>query len=125
MMDAIARRRRLLFFGLTFRMNSAGGGSRHIRRSPSFFSSRRGLGAACDAAADLDEVDAARAQEYALLATLLSRAPDQALLSRIAELPGDTSRRPIQWNINSSLFQIAGHILPEICQLQRRACRVG
>ena len=44
-----------------------------------------------DAAADLDEVDAARAQEYALLATLLSGAPDQALLSRIGQLPGDTS----------------------------------
>jgi TorA maturation chaperone TorD len=42
-------------------------------------------------AADLDELDAARAQEYALLATLLFRAPGQALLSRIAELPGDAS----------------------------------
>jgi TorA maturation chaperone TorD len=44
-----------------------------------------------DGAVDLDEVDAARAQEYALLATLLSRAPDRRLLSRIAQLPGDTS----------------------------------
>ena len=44
-----------------------------------------------DAAADLNEVDIARAQEYALLATLLSRAPDQALLSRIAQLPSDTT----------------------------------
>ncbi len=44
-----------------------------------------------DAAADLDEVDAARAQEYALLATLLSSAPDRNLLSRLAKLPGDTS----------------------------------
>jgi TorA maturation chaperone TorD len=44
-----------------------------------------------DAAADLDEIDAARAQEYALLATLLFRAPDQALLARIARLPGDGS----------------------------------
>jgi TorA maturation chaperone TorD len=42
-------------------------------------------------AADLDELNVARAQEYALLATLLCRAPDQALLSRIAKLPGDTS----------------------------------
>jgi TorA maturation chaperone TorD len=42
-------------------------------------------------AADLDDLDTARAQEYALLATLLSRAPDQALLSRIAKLPGDAS----------------------------------
>jgi TorA maturation chaperone TorD len=44
-----------------------------------------------DGAADLEEIDAARAQEYALLATLLSRAPDQTLLSRIAQLPGDAS----------------------------------
>jgi TorA maturation chaperone TorD len=44
-----------------------------------------------DAVAGPDEVDAARAREYALLATLLSRAPDEALLARIAQLPGDTS----------------------------------
>src|SRR6202022_2125374 len=31
-----------------------------------------------------DEVDAGRAQEYALLAVLLARAPDAALLKRIA-----------------------------------------
>src|SRR5215813_8072992 len=39
----------------------------------------------------LDEVDAARAREYALLATLLARAPDQALLDRIAGLRADAS----------------------------------
>lgn len=44
-----------------------------------------------DAAAGLDDIDAARAQEYALLATLLSGAPDRNLLGRIAKLPGDTS----------------------------------
>ncbi len=38
-----------------------------------------------------DEIDAARAQEYALLATLLLRAPDHDLLSRIARLSGDAS----------------------------------
>src|SRR5262249_43283211 len=38
-----------------------------------------------------DEVDAARAQEYALLATLLARAPDSQLLSRLARLRGDPS----------------------------------
>jgi TorA maturation chaperone TorD len=42
-------------------------------------------------AGDLDEVDAARAQEYALLAALLSRAPDQALLDRLATLRADAS----------------------------------
>jgi TorA maturation chaperone TorD len=40
---------------------------------------------------DVDEVDAARAQEYALLAALLVRAPDQALLDRLAGLRGDAS----------------------------------
>jgi TorA maturation chaperone TorD len=39
----------------------------------------------------IDEVDAARAQEYALLATLLARAPDQALLDRLATLRGDAT----------------------------------
>src|SRR5262245_50152626 len=40
---------------------------------------------------DVDEVDAARAQEYALLSVLLARAPDQVLLDRIAGLRGDAS----------------------------------
>lgn len=40
-------------------------------------------------AAAVDEVDLARAQEYALLARLLSRAPDAALLERLATLHGD------------------------------------
>jgi TorA maturation chaperone TorD len=40
---------------------------------------------------DLDDVDAARAQEYALLSVLLARAPDAALLTRLAALRGDAS----------------------------------
>ena len=43
------------------------------------------------AAGDVDEVDAARAQEYALLAALLARTPDAALLKRLSELRGDAS----------------------------------
>jgi TorA maturation chaperone TorD len=39
----------------------------------------------------VDEVDRARAQEYALLTTLLSRSPDSRLLSRLAGLRGDAS----------------------------------
>src|SRR5262247_1457059 len=39
----------------------------------------------------LDEIDVARASEYALLATLLARAPEQALLDRIAGLRADPS----------------------------------
>jgi TorA maturation chaperone TorD len=39
----------------------------------------------------IDEVDAARAREYALLATLLRRAPDADLLMGLATLQGDPS----------------------------------
>jgi len=42
-------------------------------------------------AGDIDEVDAARAQEYALLSVLLARAPDAALLPRLATLRGNAS----------------------------------
>src|SRR5258708_17636714 len=40
---------------------------------------------------DLEDIDAARAQEYALLSVLLTRAPDGALLERLASLRGDPS----------------------------------
>jgi TorA maturation chaperone TorD len=40
---------------------------------------------------DMDEVDAARAQEYALLSALLARAPDAGLLQRLAALRGDAT----------------------------------
>jgi len=39
----------------------------------------------------VDEIDRARAKEYALLATLLSHSPDFVLLSRLADLGGDAS----------------------------------
>jgi TorA maturation chaperone TorD len=39
----------------------------------------------------IDDVDAARAQEYALLATLLAGAPDRDLLTRLARLKADAS----------------------------------
>jgi TorA maturation chaperone TorD len=39
----------------------------------------------------LDEVDVARAREYALLATLLARSPDAPLLRRLAQLGGDAT----------------------------------
>jgi TorA maturation chaperone TorD len=41
--------------------------------------------------ADVDEVDVARAQEYALLATFLTRAPDAALLSKLSQLRAGAS----------------------------------
>jgi TorA maturation chaperone TorD len=42
-------------------------------------------------AGDMDEIDAARAQEYALLGALLTRAPDAALLSGLSKLRADAS----------------------------------
>jgi TorA maturation chaperone TorD len=44
-----------------------------------------------EAGGDVDEFDSARAQEYALLAALLARAPDAALLKSLARLRGDPS----------------------------------
>ncbi|TMK04089.1 MAG: molecular chaperone [Alphaproteobacteria bacterium] len=44
-----------------------------------------------DMAGDLEDLDVARAQEYALLSVLLARAPDRALLERLASLRGDPS----------------------------------
>ncbi len=43
------------------------------------------------APADIDETDSARAQEYALLAALLARAPDADLLTRLSRLRGDAT----------------------------------
>ena len=40
---------------------------------------------------EVDEIDAARAREYALLSTLLARAPTAALLKRLSELRGDAT----------------------------------
>ena len=54
-----------------------------VRLRPDLFAAR--------ASADIDDVDAARAQEYALLATLLARAPDSDLLARLARLKSDAS----------------------------------
>ncbi len=39
----------------------------------------------------VDEIDAARAREYALLATLLARAPNAALLAKLSQLRGDAT----------------------------------
>src|SRR3954469_14376386 len=43
------------------------------------------------AAREVDEVDLARAQEYALLSSLLVRAPGADLLARLSRLRGDAS----------------------------------
>jgi TorA maturation chaperone TorD len=52
---------------------------------------RPDLFAARAPAETIDDVDAARAQEYALLATLLGGAPDRDLLTGLARLKGDPS----------------------------------
>ena len=52
-----------------------------------------------------DEIDAARSQEYALLAALLRRAPDTAFLRRIARLRGDTTPLGVA---HSALAEAAG-----------------
>jgi TorA maturation chaperone TorD len=49
------------------------------------------IGQSAAVTAELAEVDAARAQEYALISALLARAPDGKLLHRLAQLPGDPS----------------------------------
>jgi TorA maturation chaperone TorD len=40
----------------------------------------------------IDEIDRARAQEYALLATLLSRSPDAEMIGRLTALTGDATQ---------------------------------
>jgi TorA maturation chaperone TorD len=65
-------------------VEAATGVSRKVLR-PDLFSERTESDRA------VDPTDAARAQEYALLATLLSSAPSQALLEQIARLGGDVT----------------------------------
>jgi TorA maturation chaperone TorD len=55
--------------------------------------------------ADIDELDAARGQEYALLSVLLARAPDRILLERLADLPGDSSPLGV---VHAALAEAAG-----------------
>ena len=64
-------------------VEAATGVNRTVLR-PDLYSERKMAG-------DIDEVDAARAQEYALLAALLIRAPDADLLRRISQLRADAS----------------------------------
>src|SRR5262249_19171370 len=63
-------------------VEAATGVSRAILRPDLYQSDRK---------AETDEFDVARAREYALLAALLVRAPDAALLDRLMKLRGDPS----------------------------------
>jgi TorA maturation chaperone TorD len=58
----------------------------------------------------VDEIDHARAQEYALLATLLSRSPGSRLISRLAGLRGDVSPIGIA---HTALGEAAGRVNEE------------
>jgi TorA maturation chaperone TorD len=55
---------------------------------------------------DLDEIDIARAQEYSLLSALLARAPDQALLDKLAALRADPTPLGVA---HSALAEAAAH----------------
>ena len=66
-------------------VESATGVNRAVLR-PDLFGAMRSM-----TSGDVDEIDLARAQEYALLSALLARAPDAALLERLAGLRGDPS----------------------------------
>ncbi|HEY6995113.1 MAG TPA: molecular chaperone TorD family protein [Xanthobacteraceae bacterium] len=65
-------------------VETATGVSRAILR-PDLYAEHPGTGG------NVDEVDAARAQEYALISVLLARAPDAALLQRLGALRADAS----------------------------------
>jgi TorA maturation chaperone TorD len=65
-------------------VEAATGVSRALLR-PDLYAGHSGTGG------DVDEADAARAQEYALLSVLLARAPDAAFLQRLVTLRGDAS----------------------------------
>jgi len=61
----------------------------------------------------VDEVEAARASEYSLLATLLAHAPDVALLNRLASLRGDASPLGLA---HAALAEAAARTTAEVLQ---------
>jgi len=58
----------------------------------------------------IDELDRARAREYALLATLLSSSPDSGLIARLALLRGDASPIGVA---HTALGEAAGRVSEE------------
>lgn len=62
---------------------------------------------------DVDDVDIGRAREYALLSTLLSRAPSDTLLARIALLRGDAT--PLE-SAHARLADAASTIAPAVVE---------
>jgi TorA maturation chaperone TorD len=70
----------------------------------------------------LDDVDAARAREYTLLATLLAQAPDAALLARLAKLRGDAT--PLG-TAHAALARAAAEAQPEAVEREHFDLFVG
>src|SRR2546425_2333136 len=94
-------------------VEAATGVSRGILR-PDLYAEHPGV------AGDIDEVDAARAQEYALLSVLLARAPNAALLERLAALRGDASPLGLA---HAALADAAGRTNAERVEIGRASCR--
>jgi TorA maturation chaperone TorD len=69
----------------------------------------RSVAAASDIV-EVDQVDAARARQYALLAALLAHSPDAAMLQRLAGLPGDMTTLGIA---HAALADAASRAKPE------------
>ena len=73
--------------------------------------------------ADVDDVNSARADEYALLATLLLAAPDADLLSRLSRLQDDT-RTPLGL-AHAALGQAAASASPEAVRREYSELFIG
>ena len=82
-------------------------------------------------AGDVDEVNAARAQEYALLSVLLARAPDVGLLERLGTLRGEGTLGDLfalgkEESTAGAYCESTDAILDQCCEygldLARRAC---
>lgn len=67
-------------------------------------------------AGDVDEIDAERAQQYALLAELLARAPSAALLKQLAKLRGDASPLGLAY---MGLAEAAEAAVDNVAQVER------
>lgn len=74
------------------------------------------------ASAALDDVDAARAREYRLLAMLLAQAPDAALLGRLAKLRGDATPLGVA---HAALARAAADAQPETVEREHFELFVG
>ena len=70
----------------------------------------------------VDDIDSARAQEYGLLAALLARAPDAALLARLGRLRGDATPLGVA---HAALAEAALRTTPDRLQREYFALFIG